>query len=61
MGPQLDLLNPSQDQQAIAGHIDNATFVDMNSYRGHMAANVGDDSEVDFMNKTILEFIRGNT
>ena len=61
MGPQLDLLNPSEDQLEIAKHIPDATFVDMKSHRGHMAANVGDDDEVDFMNQTILEFIRGNT
>lgn len=57
MGPDLDLLNPSTDQQNAAAAIPNAQFVPIPSLRGHMAASPGDDADIRLINETTAAFL----
>ena len=57
MGPDLDLLNPAEQQQEIARQIPGARFVLIPSIRGHLAANVGEPAEIDLLNREIERFL----
>lgn len=55
----LDLLNPADEGQAAAKLIPGAIHVTIPSAQGHMAASTAKPADVDFLNRTILEFRAG--
>lgn len=57
LGSETDLLNPIADQRAAAAPIPKARFKLIPSERGHMAANIGDQDDVDFMNSEVSNFL----
>lgn len=57
MGPELDLLNPGPNQREVASGIPGARFVHMPSNRGHLAANVGDERDIDQINDEAAAFL----
>ncbi|NKB64381.1 MAG: alpha/beta fold hydrolase [Gammaproteobacteria bacterium] len=57
MGPDLDLLNPAEQQQEIAKQIPNAHYVPIPSIRGHLAASPGDLADISLINSEVTRFL----
>jgi homoserine O-acetyltransferase len=58
LAPPLDLFNPHQCAQKIAGQIPGAQLLEIPSLQGHGAASSGRPDDGEFLNKVIQEFLR---
>lgn len=58
IGPELDLYNPSQDQQSLAQWIPGSRYIQSPSNRGHMSSHVGCEEDIKFNNHVIAEFLQ---
>lgn len=57
--PPLDLYNPVECGADAAGKIRGARHAVIPSFQGHQAANTAQSDDVDFLNRTIRQFIEG--
>jgi homoserine O-acetyltransferase len=56
-GGQLDLYNPVEEAREAARHIPDARLVAIPSVQGHVAASPAKAADVEFMNRTVREFL----
>jgi len=60
-GGQLDLYNPVQEAQEAAEYIPDARLAAIPSIQGHTAATATKEADVEFMNRTVREFLDAAT
>ena len=56
-GGQLDLYNPVEEAQEAARYIPDARLVTIPSVQGHVAASPAKAADVEFMNRTVRDFL----